>query len=312
MHLLAAVSLLACATAQAHAFSDSSPFVLFSTAKYVNLSLPPYTTVLTPHPLSGETKAAPNTPQLQTADSVFTSVKQLLAKCPTRRYILVSQPNVHAADLRKNINDETSSGGCLMPNLCRTVSSMDKSKVFSVAEVIGQLSVQSLAEYIEDVCAKQRAVDVEVEKLGLKHLPAVGSADEERKLILGDNDHELGRLLEALDDDYTVIMFSDSNEFTPYQPKFSSPVVDANLKQKRWSAEPEKIVPVNRKAKFTADKRSLFEKYQFFTPGVFMALITLFILLSILGAGLKAIASLQVSYGAFDKEMGPAAQKKQM
>jgi hypothetical protein len=74
-----------------------------------------------------------------------------------------------------------------MPNLCRTVSSMDKSKVFSVAEVIGQLSVQSLAEYIEDVCAKQRAVDVEVEKLGLKHLPAVGSADEERKLILGDN-----------------------------------------------------------------------------------------------------------------------------
>jgi hypothetical protein len=81
-------------------------------------------------------------------------------------------------------------------------------------------------------------------------------------------DHELGRLLEALDDDYTVIMFSDSNEFTPYQPKFSSPVVDANLKQKRWSAEPEKIVPVNRKAKFTADKRSLFEKYQFFTPGM--------------------------------------------
>jgi len=46
--------------------------------------------------------------------------------------------------------------------------------------------------------------------------------------------------------------------------------------------------------------------------GVFMALVTLLILLSILGAGLKAVASLQVSYGAFDKDMGPAAQKKQM
>lgn len=42
-----------------------------------------------------------------------------------------------------------------------------------------------------------------------------------------------------------------------------------------------------------------------------MSLLVLIILLSILGAGLRALGSLQVSYGAFDKEMGPAAQKKQ-
>lgn len=42
-----------------------------------------------------------------------------------------------------------------------------------------------------------------------------------------------------------------------------------------------------------------------------MGLVTSFILLSILSVGLKALGSLQVSYGAFDKEMGPAAQKKQ-
>lgn len=42
-----------------------------------------------------------------------------------------------------------------------------------------------------------------------------------------------------------------------------------------------------------------------------MALIALIILMSILYAGISALASLQVSYGAFDKEMGPAAQKKQ-
>lgn len=42
-----------------------------------------------------------------------------------------------------------------------------------------------------------------------------------------------------------------------------------------------------------------------------MALITLVIVLAILTVGLKALASLEVSYGAFDKEMGPAAQKKQ-
>jgi len=43
-----------------------------------------------------------------------------------------------------------------------------------------------------------------------------------------------------------------------------------------------------------------------------MSFIVLGVLLSILGVGLKALASLEVSYGAFDKEMGPAAQKKQM
>jgi hypothetical protein len=43
-----------------------------------------------------------------------------------------------------------------------------------------------------------------------------------------------------------------------------------------------------------------------------MSFIVLAIILSILTVGLKALASLEVSYGAFDKEMGPAAQKKQL
>ena len=46
--------------------------------------------------------------------------------------------------------------------------------------------------------------------------------------------------------------------------------------------------------------------------GVFMSFIVLIVVLSILTVGLKALASLEVSYGAFDKEMGPAAQRKQL
>ena len=42
-----------------------------------------------------------------------------------------------------------------------------------------------------------------------------------------------------------------------------------------------------------------------------MGLIVFFILLTILYVGLSAVASLKVPYGALDKEMGPAAQKKQ-
>ena len=55
----------------------------------------------------------------------------------------------------------------------------------------------------------------------------------------------------------------------------------------------------------------LFERYQYLSPGLFMGLLTSFLLLMILYVGITGVASLQVSYAAFDKEMGPAAQKKQ-
>lgn len=40
-----------------------------------------------------------------------------------------------------------------------------------------------------------------------------------------------------------------------------------------------------------------------------MGILVSIILLSILYVGITGVASLQVSYAAFDKEMGPAAQK---
>lgn len=104
------------------------------------------------------------------------------------------------------------------------------------------------------------------------------------------------------------MVFSDPNEFQAYEPDFAQPV---HTDMKRW-AEEERLLDA-KPSDTSKDKRPLFEKYQFFTPGVFLSLIVLGVLLTILGAGLKALASLQVSYGAFDKEMGPAAQKaKQM
>jgi len=42
-----------------------------------------------------------------------------------------------------------------------------------------------------------------------------------------------------------------------------------------------------------------------------MGLIAVIVLMSILGAGISALSSLEVSYAAFDKDMGPSAQKKQ-
>jgi hypothetical protein len=42
-----------------------------------------------------------------------------------------------------------------------------------------------------------------------------------------------------------------------------------------------------------------------------MGLLAVILILSILTVGIKGLTSLEVSYGAFEKDMGPAAQKKQ-
>jgi len=71
----------------------------------------------------------------------------------------------------------------------------------------------------------------------------------------------------------------------------------------------------------------LFEKYNFLSPGMsctalgplkkltsiglFMGIFVMIILFSILYVGVNAVASLQVSYFSFSKEMNPANQKKQ-
>ncbi|GAB1314414.1 hypothetical protein MFIFM68171_04624 [Madurella fahalii] len=292
MQLPKATTLLACiAAAQVQAFSNSSPFVLFSTAE-----LPPL-----PDP-------AAQSQQLQTNVQVLASAKQLLASCPTERYVLVSQPGVHAVDIRGDgKGDDDEGGGCRMPRLCGAVQ-REGVTAFSVAEVIGQVSAGPLTEYIQSVCADQRGGrKAHVDRVELKHLPAVSVREgQARKEVLRDNDYELGRLLETLDGDYTVILFSDPNEFKAYEPQFAEA---AHMDLKRWSDESEMLF--KRKLNST-NNLPLFEKYQFFTPGVFMSLVVLVVLLSILAVGLKALSSLEVSYGAFDKEMGPAAQKKQM
>ncbi len=124
--------------------------------------------------------------------------------------------------------------------------------------------------------------------------------------MLTTQDYELGQWLSGIqaDGDYTVLYFADPNEFQPYEADFVDPI---HIELKR-QAEP---VFLERRQSNVSDKAPLFVKYQFFTPGIFMVLLVLFIMISILYVGLTALSSLQVPYGAFEKEMGPAAHKKQ-
>ena len=107
------------------------------------------------------------------------------------------------------------------------------------------------------------------------------------------------------DGDFTTIYFSNPHEFKQYEAEFVDPVHE-ELKRQTSST-------VDMGARQTNQTRRppLFEKYQFFTPGIFMGFMALFVMLSVVYVGLSALSSLQVSYGAFDKEMGPSTQKKQ-
>ncbi|KAH6640978.1 vacuolar ATP synthase subunit S1-domain-containing protein [Chaetomium tenue] len=317
MKLSTATTLLACAASQAQAFSDSSPFVLLSTAKFVPVPYRKLQPTVLPQPAahtrtlidtqSHRLSTPPSTSQLQTASQVLTTAKSLLASCPTKRYLLVSQPNMHAADIRDDSSSSSSSSSsdsCRMPNLCRAAR-RDDINSWAVAETIGRVSGQPLEEYIAQTCGE----GVSVQRVELRQLPAASDrvgAESARGEVLGDNDHELGKLLDTLEgEDYTVVVFSDPSESKAYEPEFSGPV---HMDMKR-SVERQFVA---RSKSDSTDNLPLFEKYQFFTPGIFMAFIVLAVVLSILGVGLKALSSLEVSYGAFDKDMGPAAQKKQM
>lgn len=276
----------------AAAFSDSSPLVLFSTSK---LSIP-----------AGEAS------QLQSTTRALHTTHDILASCPTSRYVLISQPNVHASDLRN-----PQSGVCHSANLCAAVDDRAVRGRFDVAEVVGDddISTDALSSYIKAACAEQGKTEgLAVEEHRLEALPA--QKGEARATKLAENDVEIGDILSGVrasgDDDYTVIYFSSPHSSAVYESEYvESAAIQMELKRRTGE-----VVVVGPRAaggnNNASDSSSapLFVKYQFFTPGIFMGIVALIIMLSLLYVGLSAVASLEVSYGAFDKENGPAAQKK--
>ncbi|KAI6383587.1 hypothetical protein MCOR25_000040 [Pyricularia grisea] len=273
------------AFASAHAFSDSSPFVFLSTAQIARPS-------------------TASTAQLQSSSQVLSTAKSMLESCPTERYLLISQPNAHASDLRCAADHP----GCRKaPNLVRYASS---DSPLSVAEVFGSLSFGDFADHIKASCM-QLGKTAHVVEHTLKELPT-SKGPVERAAALEENDRELGNILDTAHDqgDYTAIYFSNPNDFKPYESGFDDSI---HMELKRQLVDTPLAKP--RAAGKVSDNSTghhdgLFHRYQFFTPGIFMGLLAMFLMMTILYVGLQALGSLQVPYGAFEKDMGPAAQRK--
>ncbi|KAJ5035328.1 uncharacterized protein L3040_007803 [Drepanopeziza brunnea f. sp. 'multigermtubi'] len=279
---------LAATAACANAFRDTSPFVMFSNA------------------------AVPSKPliyaQLQSSHSVLETAKAVLGECQSDVYLVLAQPSILSSEVRENA-----------PHLNHAVRSAGLEKSFSVSEVVGA-TVADGGEMVDLLVSRCGAERIPLgEWKGLEKgegkkvvlngvLPAIAGA--ERRRAVGDNDAKLFSLLRKLEGtQYTVI----------YHTTPADVVAEQGTEQIVYEASFEDVVHMDLKRDLSAreknatvgDVRPLFEKYQFFSPGLFMGLLVSLLLLSILWVGISAISSLEVSYGAFDKEMGPAAQKKQ-
>lgn len=107
-------------------------------------------------------------------------------------------------------------------------------------------------------------------------------------------------------------MLSPPGEPT-YEPEFNAALRVGQKRGVEKAAAEKLFASTSATATATAlpVKLPLFEKYQFFTPALFMGFLAAFFMIMIVTVGIKGLMSLEVSYGAFEKEMGPAAQKKQ-
>ncbi|MCJ1393728.1 hypothetical protein MMC18_006604 [Xylographa bjoerkii] len=278
-----------------NAFENTSPFVFFSTSEILASS-----------------------PQIATAASLSRTINIELGKCPSDIYLIVTQPGATAADYRSQHST---------PYLRRSVSGEDKHvrSSFTVSEVLGEIDTTALAKTLEQQCgAGTLSIDAStglfdivddmkprIIKVDFPALP-IGT---DRSTASRTNDLFLSNLLDMLPSpNYTVIYTttpaSNDHHHTDFEPsmyemdKTMSPLVHMDLKR-----------DVSMYASTSGNSTNgislpLFERYQYFTPGLFMGLVVGLLLLSILYVAISAVSSLQVSYASFDRENGPAAQKK--
>lgn len=127
--------------------------------------------------------------QLQSSSQVLRSAKAMLDACPTHRYLLISQPNVHASDLRCTSEDIKCQRA---PNLLRNAPLAR----LSVSEVVGSLTFDDFSRHIQAACLQQ-GKQARVVEHTLRELPSSRGADE-RAAVLEENGEWAPRSVDAL------------------------------------------------------------------------------------------------------------------
>jgi len=275
---------LAGAAALVCAFKDTSPFILLSSDSSIAHLLP-----------SSSSSSDDHLQSVLSSNTFLSIARGLVAECPADTYLLVSQPGLHASDFSTKGAE---------PHLQRMVA--DAQGSLSVPYGLGAVDLDNVQEYARENCGAQLVVAD-----ALRHsfpvlnltLPVVVRLDfaelpgdmDERQAAMADNDAFLYSLVSSLPSSskYTLVYTS-----TPVSSD-EQPVV------RRRSMVFAQDGPA---ANSTS---GLFAHYQFFTPGIFMGILAVVILGSIAGVAVSAIASLEIPYQAFSKDVVHKKDKAQ-
>lgn len=287
-----ALSALPCSLA----FKNTSPFFVFSTL---------------PYELSDASVAS--------SEDVMRETIRAIEDCRAHTYILVRQDGISTEDLR-----DTRTTPRLAHYLSGQREDIKSTKV--VSEVYGELDFNSdfLEQHLETRCGTEQPLKIDWQNGEIPK--ASGSskriievtfpepAAASRAATFERNDSILDDIITTSvgSQDYTVIYMTSppSREQEPASEKaqqtyqMETPFDEAvHMELKR---------DVGAHAKRAEEKKGgLFERYQFFTPGIFMGFVAVVPLFLVLYVGGTALAGLEVSYFAFSKEMGPAGRTKQ-
>ncbi|KAI9924106.1 hypothetical protein ASPWEDRAFT_38501 [Aspergillus wentii DTO 134E9] len=290
MHL-SGFSLLALGAATVNAFRDTSPFFLASTSEIL---------------------ATPAS--IKTATSLLDDLSSTLSTCPSDYYVVAFQPGVHSTDFATSHS---------APRLGAKMTGQDKAIRSSaiVHEVAGMLDAKQVQSMIEKSCgAGSTVVDGasgsypssfgEEPQVIAVNFPIL-SLGSDRAQQLSDNDGLLADIVDRIPSSkkYTILYVTSPREFQDSEsPVYHS---DDNTYQDPVHMELKRDYSAHGYRVDSASNKSLFQEYQYFTPGIFMGLIASFFFVAVLYVGFSALTSLQVPYAAFEKDTSPNAQKKQ-
>ncbi|KAJ5458205.1 hypothetical protein N7475_009593 [Penicillium sp. IBT 31633x] len=283
--------LLALGTAAVNAFKDTSPFFLASTSELLT-----------------------NSAYIQTGASLLESLSSSLSTCPSDYYVVVYQPGVHSSDFSTRRS---------APRLGAKMLGKDSSirSKMSVNEVAGLVEPKQIKTLLEEKCkAQTTAVDAASGSYPsyFEKGPRIINVEFPMLSLGSDRAQQLsgfdGFLADVVDripssSKYTILYITSPREF----PETDSAIYEAtgDSYQDSIHMDLKRDYSAYESASSASDNStSLFEEYQYFTPGIFMGLMATFLFLAILYIGINALGSLQIPYAAFEKDTSAAVQKK--
>ncbi|OCT46529.1 hypothetical protein CLCR_02021 [Cladophialophora carrionii] len=293
---------LALAARNAHGYLDTAPFFMFSTSELLT-----------------------TTSHIQSAPLLTSDVALSLSSCPSDYYILVSQQGVSLQDYSNSKKSTPLLSKALSPS--QAAESGIRSSL-AVTDVLGPVDSSAWVDVLRSKCgvstttiiSKHGGIPIDdlTTSPQLIHLNLPAPSSGKRTTDLSANDVFLASLIDLLPKQNYTVLYTTSRSADGMVVTQGREALDYDMEsqlQESLHLDLKRDLGVHASANRSGNNQTiidgpLFDKYQFFTPGIFMGFLVGFLLLSMLYVAISAVASLQVTYAAFDKEQGQLAGKK--